>query len=94
MDRELKERIANAKKRRDFLVHHFWRERSEEFATSHGRLKMVKELNRDAEDFELLNDDINEAVKPVREALGIKDEVLDAYTNQFIAEVKSRDRPK
>jgi hypothetical protein len=89
MDKELKDRIATAKKRRDFLVHHYWRERAEEFATRDGRAKMIDELNADGDTFELLDEDVNRAMKPARQAVGISDEVLKAYTDKFIERVKS-----
>lgn len=90
MDSELKDRILAAKRRRDFLVHHFWRERAVEFATRNGRSMMIDELDKDGVTFEMLNDDIVEATKPAREAIGITDENLNAYTEEFIADVERR----
>lgn len=69
-DDVLKARIADAKKRRDFLTHHFWRERSIDFATSAGRERMREELNTDADMFEKLDRDIDAASAPLRATLG------------------------
>jgi hypothetical protein len=41
LDEHLKERIRDAKKRRDFLSHHYFRERAQEFAGMNGRNKMI-----------------------------------------------------
>lgn len=43
-DDALRDLIAEAKERRDFLAHHFWRERSEEFIRRSGRDNMLAEL--------------------------------------------------
>jgi hypothetical protein len=61
LDDALKARIADAKKRWDFLTHHYWRERSVNFATSAGHEQMREELNADAEMFERLDRDIDAA---------------------------------
>jgi hypothetical protein len=65
-DEALKARIANAKKRRDFLTHHYWRERCADFATSAGRERMREELNADAEMFDKIDHDIDAATAPLR----------------------------
>lgn len=87
-DDALKARIADAKKRRDFLTHHYWRERSVDFATSGGRERMREELNADAEMFERLDRDIDAAGAPLRSNLGIKDEMLEDYSRKFMERAK------
>lgn len=91
LDESLKERIADAKKRRDFLAHHYWRERSIDFATSAGRKRMRDELNADAEMFARLDRDIDAAAAPLRAHLGIKDEFVVEYTRKFIERVERGD---
>ena len=46
------------------------------------------------EAFELLDDDTGKAMKPAREALGIKDEVLKRYSDEFIARVERGEQSK
>jgi hypothetical protein len=87
-DDPLKARIVDAKKRRDFLTHHYWRERSMDFATSAGRERMREELNADAEMFETLDHDIDAASAPLRAKLGIKDEMLDDHFHRIMERVK------
>jgi len=86
---ELKTRILAAKKRRDFLTHHYWRERSTDFYTAEGRSRMMEELNEDAEVFGSLDRDIDAATKPIRESLGIDDQVLNAHAEAKMARIKA-----
>lgn len=86
---ELKARIINAKERRDFLVHHYWRVMAVPFYNSEGRAKMIEELNADAELFEKLDEDVQKAMAPIRQKLGIKEEKISAYVEEFMAKAKS-----
>jgi hypothetical protein len=56
--------------------------------TEDGRAKMIEDLTADADTFEKLAADIHEAMKPVREKLGIKDEMLDAQVEKKMAETQ------
>jgi hypothetical protein len=87
-DEDLRKRIVAAKDRRDFLTHHYWRERSVKFAAPEGRKQMRDELNEDAEAFGRLDQDIQAAMKPTREKLGIDDKVLEAYFERMKEEIK------
>ena len=88
-DDAIKRRIADAKKRRDFLIHHYWRERSLEFATSDGRMVMMKELNEDAEMFQKLDRDIEAASAIVRKKLGIDDTLVEKHIRETMDRVKA-----
>lgn len=85
-DAALKKRIEDAKDRRDFLVHHYWREQAVTMHTKEGRDKMISELTADADTFEKLAADIQAAMKPTREKLGLKDEDLDAHVEKQLAQ--------
>jgi hypothetical protein len=87
-DEALKKRIDDAKTRRDFLAHHYWREQAFTMQTKEGREKMIAELIADAETFEEVAADIHKAMEPVRAKLGIKDEVLDAHVEKQMANVQ------
>lgn len=84
----LKERITIAKQRRDFLAHSYWREKSIEFATEKGRAMMQKELHEDADAFGILDEDIEAALKPARELLGIDDEKYEAQSRILFEKMK------
>jgi hypothetical protein len=86
---ELKARIKAAIDRRNYLVHHYWREQAFTMTTAEGRAKMIEELSADADTFEKLAADVHEATKPIREKLGIKDEVLDEYVEKQMANTRA-----
>ena len=86
---DLKKRIVAAKKRRDFLSHHFWRERAKEFATSQGCAAMREELQKDMELFEQLDREINTAMLPIRQRLGIKDKWLQQHYEKIMQDIMS-----
>jgi hypothetical protein len=88
-DDDLKERILVAKKRRDFLTHSFWRDRSVEFATAEGRAKMRDELAVDAEMFGQVDHAIDAAAKTLREYLGIDDKIVDEYIKRQVTRLKA-----
>lgn len=91
-DDALKRRITEAVARRNFLTHHYWREMAEPFATRIGRSKMISELQADSDCFEKLDEDIQAALKPTRQKLGIKDEWLEAHVQAHLAKTKSIDQ--
>jgi hypothetical protein len=78
LDDSLRRRIRAAKARRDFLMHHFWREKAVEFATPEGRSNMIEELRCDVEEFEKLDRDLIDGMKSAREKVGVGDEWLEA----------------
>ena len=88
LDEKLKKRISDATKRRNFLIHEYWRENALSLDTKPGREKMIAELKSDADIFEKLDQDIRDATKPVRSRLGIKEEVLNARVEKRLAEVR------
>jgi hypothetical protein len=88
-DDDLKASIIEAKKRRDFLTHGFWRDRSVEFATAGGRAKMRDELMADAEMFGQVDRAVDAAAKSLRESLGIDDKVVEEYNERQMARLKA-----
>jgi leucyl-tRNA synthetase len=88
LDEKLKKRISDATKRRNFLIHEYWRENALSLDTKPGREKMIAELKSDADIFEKLDQDVRDATKPVRSRLGIKEEVLNARVEKRLAEVR------
>jgi hypothetical protein len=61
---DLGNRIEEARKRRNFLAHHYWRERSVKFATREGRNEMREELAADRDMFTQLDRDFDAAMRP------------------------------
>jgi hypothetical protein len=85
---DLKDRILAANDRRNQLAHGYWREQSSTMATKEGRQGMITELTADADTFETLAADIQAALKPVREKLGVRDEELDARVEKQMAQMR------
>ncbi len=73
---ELRDQLANALSKRNWLAHHYFRERAETFLTQSGRLAMVAELETMQAMFSQADDALDAAVRPARERVGLTDEVL------------------
>jgi hypothetical protein len=84
---ELKQRVEEARKRRNFLAHHYWRERSTKFASSRGREQMRKELAADRDMFAKLDKDIDEAMKSTRIRLNIDDKKLAEFSAKMMQQM-------
>lgn len=82
---DLKEKLRDAKKRRDFLGHHYFRERAVEFSNRIGRDKMIAELHNDGDMFEAIDRDLYAELAPVRVKLGMSGEKFQKYLAQFYA---------
>jgi hypothetical protein len=79
------EKLREAKKRRDFLGHHYFRERAVEFAKREGRDQMIVELHADGEMFEALDHELKKELGPVREKLGMNSPRFQEWMNRFYA---------
>ncbi len=88
LNADIRKRIRDAKVRRDFLAHHYWRERSVEFASQAGRARMRIELEDDTHTFQKLDRDIETSMKLVRHKLGIDDAVFEAQVKRAIEKMK------
>jgi hypothetical protein len=86
----LKKRIDEARDRRNFLAHHYWREQAFTMQTTEGREKMIADLISDTDKFENLATDIHDAMKPTRAKLGIKEQDLNAAVQSRMAETRAR----
>ncbi|MFD9902471.1 hypothetical protein [Mesorhizobium sp. NPDC059025] len=85
LSNSLKERLKAAKKRRDFLGHHYFRERAVEFSSRNGRDKMIAELHDDGDIFEVIDRDLYAELASIREKLGMSSEKFQKYLAQFYA---------
>jgi hypothetical protein len=80
---ELKQVIKEGKALRDFLAHHFFRERATDFVTRAGRDRMIAELNGMVEKFHDMDVRIQRLTEPVMRDLGIRDDVLQRLMEDF-----------
>ena len=81
----LKERIKDAKRRRDFLGHHYFRERAVDFSNRTGRDRMIAELHNDGDMFEAIDRDLYAELAPIRAKLGVSGAKFQKYLAQFYA---------
>jgi len=86
----LKAELVRAKECRDFLAHHFFRERAEEFETRRGRDEMIAELRKAQVLFEAVDEKVSKFRKQIRERLGIREEVLQAHIERYIRSVAEK----
>jgi hypothetical protein len=84
-DEGLRSRMVEAKKRRDFLVHHFWREHIMLTTTPPGMRKVQDELAEHAAAFNELSQAISDALKPIRVSIGMDDEETEAFAEEVTA---------
>ena len=61
-DESLRERMAAARKARNFLVHHFWRDRIPMMLSAEGLRQAQDDLQKLVEGFSKLSDDIENAL--------------------------------
>jgi hypothetical protein len=91
LEDDMKARMDAVKVRRDFLAHHFFRERSVEFATRAGRDSMIEELERDHDLFQQADREVDALIQPYRAALGMSEEVLEFHYQKFLRDEIKQD---
>lgn len=79
-----KDKIAEVKRRRDFLAHHFFRERDIEFLTRQGRDGMIAELEAARDLFAEADRALDDFMAPHRRRLGMTDEALAAQYAELL----------
>jgi hypothetical protein len=86
---DLNKRLAAAKEIRDFLAHHYWRERSIQFSTESGRGKLIDELDGHAKMFQALDRELDPIGVTLRKANGIDEENFQAWNRGYMDRVKT-----
>jgi hypothetical protein len=87
VDPLLQGQLAEALAIRNWLAHHYFRERAEPFLTQAGRDSMLSELEAAQAIFSQADSALDAAVKPAREKAGLGDEVLAAAYAKLRVEV-------
>ncbi|MDP2348156.1 MAG: hypothetical protein Q8N34_10565 [Gammaproteobacteria bacterium] len=81
---ELEGILKRALDARNYLSHHYFRERAEAFMRRDGRDQMIEEL----ETYQMLFDDADErlttALNPLREKYNLTDEHLKPYQDRYL----------
>jgi hypothetical protein len=91
MGASLKALIAEAKVQRDFLAHHFWRERAEWFASRRGRDNLIAELKKATGQFDAVDHALTKFMQPHYDQIGLTQEVFAANTAKYLQSLASDD---
>jgi hypothetical protein len=81
--------LARALEKRNWLAHHYFRERADEFVTHAGRSRMLEELEVVRHLFERADHALDLFVKPVRQRYGITDEWIERELLANLRETQS-----
>jgi hypothetical protein len=73
----IQSRLDKSLEQRNFLAHHFWFDRVHLMYSPRNLLGLHGELSSFASYFEDLDTDINEFLRPIRERVGVTDEVIE-----------------
>jgi hypothetical protein len=83
---ELESTLAESLKLRNFLAHHYFKDRIHLFLSHEGREQMIGELSRAHEQFENTDSELEILIKPIREKHGFTDKVLKMAYDDFLNE--------
>lgn len=86
---ELEATLGAALRCRNWLAHHYFRERAEAFVTKAGRAAMLLELREAQELFLKADQLLFDETRPIRERFGLTDEILAEWAARYASEVMS-----
>lgn len=87
LDPPLKALVSKAKAKRDFLAHHYFRERAEQFVTREGRSRMIAELEEATKIFDSADRNLDAFLQPHRDSLGLTKERVEARLAAYLKSV-------
>ena len=76
--------LDRVKQRRDFIAHHFFRERAEQFQNAEGRAEMIGELRADQALFEKADQELTVLLEPYEAKIGINKQALEKYVASYL----------
>ena len=85
----LESMLVQARSKRNWLAHNFFRERAEEFMNMEGRHKMLAELQDAQRLFEQCDDALSEVTQSLHERFGPTDEELEKRLKETLDRVRS-----
>jgi hypothetical protein len=88
ISQDLQAKIIQSKDKRDFLAHHYFRERAEKFANREGRDQMISELEEIRELFRGIDKEVELLVAPIFPQLGINYETVERYVVQHLEKAR------
>jgi hypothetical protein len=88
----LDEQVSAALDGRNYLAHNFFADHDVTFASATGRREMIKRLQELTHQFQTLDQEIDALWLPLCHALGLTQEVMDAFLAEETAKELARDR--
>lgn len=88
VDETFERLLSEALRKRNWLVHDFFRERATEFITSRGRMQMLAEVDECRDLFASADVRLENIVAPLREKAGVKEELLGKMEEQMRREAE------
>jgi len=82
VDATLEETLKEALTKRNWIAHHYFRERSETFMSDRGCRSMIAELESAQNLFERADRALDDVSKPLADRIGVTEERLQAYVAQ------------
>lgn len=82
---DLENLLRDALKKRNWLVHDYFRERASEFMSSAGREQMLREVDECRDLFQAADQGLEGIVAPLRSKAGITDELLEREYQRMLA---------
>jgi hypothetical protein len=83
---ELESLLSTALKTRNWLAHHYFRDRSDDFMNEAGRMKMVMELKETQSLLSRADEALEAVTKPLRLKYGFTDERFEQFFKEYCAE--------
>ena len=84
---ELEMVLLEARDKRNWLAHHYFRERAEEFMKEDGRENMIAELQGAQALFDRADGLLTDVTRPLRERFGFTDEKLEGYYKEYVSKI-------
>jgi hypothetical protein len=85
----LEESLARALEKRNWLAHHYFRERAEECMSTQGRERMIAELEEAQSAFSDADAALEKVSKPVRERFGYTEKLLSECEEEMLKRARS-----
>ncbi|WP_330083374.1 hypothetical protein [Methylocystis iwaonis] len=89
---DLQSVLSETKTSRDFIAHHFFRERADAFASRTGRDKMIEELESAHDLFKRADRALEEFMGPYLKRHGITKDLIEAETERHLRSLEANDR--
>jgi hypothetical protein len=83
--------VADAKAKRDFLAHHYFRDRAEQFASRRGRDRMIEELDGAMAIFDAADKALEAFLEPLRNSLGMAGARFEASVEEYLKSLRDED---